>query len=387
MGATPNLVRAAGNSLSTTISSNITDSATTIQLTDGNGFNTSGGYIVIDPSNASKEIIYYESRSGNTLTVASDGRGRGGTSGVAHTSGAVVTTVLVDEHVEGIRTQYLLEHDDDGKHTKIDSAMVMSGSDAESTNKVADAGVIEPGWIPSGETWVFDSVDDPTGVIQITGVDKTSKYSIGMKIKFDNGGNTIFGKVTKVALNGSDTEITFLHEINFPNNVAVNALQNSAITNPFFSLDFAPYGFPMGDQSWTIITEDTTNATQASPTANTWYNLGTITIDVPIGKWAWNYQGTLKSDRASGELQQFITLSTANNSESDATNTSWADYLFDSDTVGDSLNVTPHRRHGLIEITTKDTYYLNAKVSASGTTSIILYGTQAPTLIIFTLAF
>src|SRR5574344_3114603 len=37
------------------------------------------------------------------------------------------------------------------------------------------------GWLPTGETWTYSSVDNPTGVITISG-DKTDKYSLGLRI-------------------------------------------------------------------------------------------------------------------------------------------------------------------------------------------------------------
>jgi len=40
-------------------------------------------------------------------------------------------------------------------------------------------------WIPAKETWVYSSADDPTYVISIANADLRSKYSKGMKVKFN----------------------------------------------------------------------------------------------------------------------------------------------------------------------------------------------------------
>lgn len=102
MAATPDLPRVIGNKISTTLSSSIDSSTTTIPFTSGSGMNANGGYIIVDKGLSTEEIIYIESVTGNTGTVSSDGRGRCGTSAVAHGSGATVYDVLVDEHIEGL---------------------------------------------------------------------------------------------------------------------------------------------------------------------------------------------------------------------------------------------------------------------------------------------
>lgn len=117
MANKPNIVKAIGNKLATTLSGSITDSDTTITVADGSGFSTTGGYIMIDEAVTGKrEIIYVESVSSNTLTVATNGRGKGDTTAVAHDSGAVVTDVIVDDHINGIATKFRVEHGDDGTH-------------------------------------------------------------------------------------------------------------------------------------------------------------------------------------------------------------------------------------------------------------------------------
>lgn len=93
--ATPNLDFQ--NFYSSTLSSTITAADTTIYL---NSLPTpSEGYLVIDPDNsATKEIIYYTSKGANFVTVpTSGGRGVGGTTAVAHSSGATVNMNNVAE--------------------------------------------------------------------------------------------------------------------------------------------------------------------------------------------------------------------------------------------------------------------------------------------------
>src|SRR5690606_38823591 len=91
-----------GNNLSTTLASPIDDNDLVIQLSSGIGFNPEGGYIKIDEGTPNEEIIYLESVTGTTAIVATNGRGVSGTSAHSHNIGAVITDVIVAEHVEKI---------------------------------------------------------------------------------------------------------------------------------------------------------------------------------------------------------------------------------------------------------------------------------------------
>lgn len=114
--ATPLLVHAIGNKIATVLAGGINNSDLSISVSSGVGLNTDGGYIIIDKGLANEEIVYIESVTGTTLIISNDGRGRCGTSAVSHSSGATVSDVIVDEHIEGMQTVFLLEHNDDGTH-------------------------------------------------------------------------------------------------------------------------------------------------------------------------------------------------------------------------------------------------------------------------------
>lgn len=116
MAAIPNLVRAAGNEFVTTLASSVTAIDTTMQLTSVTGLSTGGGVLIIDEGNASEERIYYESIAGSIITIATSGRGVYGTSASAHASGATVTDVLVDAHINNLITEFRVGHTDAGVH-------------------------------------------------------------------------------------------------------------------------------------------------------------------------------------------------------------------------------------------------------------------------------
>lgn len=83
-----------GSVLRTTLSANISNTATTITVLDGSTYPTGVNpfVIVIDRGLSSEEKILISSRSTNTLTVSA--RGYDGSTANAHTSGAFVDHVL-----------------------------------------------------------------------------------------------------------------------------------------------------------------------------------------------------------------------------------------------------------------------------------------------------
>lgn len=96
-----------GNVISTTINVALTNSATSISLLNGTTFPTGATapfVIVIDRGNASEEKILVQSRSANTLTVASGGRGYDGTPAVAHANAATVDHVLDATTIQDMNT-------------------------------------------------------------------------------------------------------------------------------------------------------------------------------------------------------------------------------------------------------------------------------------------
>jgi len=61
------------------------------------------GYLVIDPDNSgTREEIYFSTRTGSTLTCPADGRGKDGTSAVAHNAGVRVIMAFVKPHYDNI---------------------------------------------------------------------------------------------------------------------------------------------------------------------------------------------------------------------------------------------------------------------------------------------
>lgn len=243
------------------------------------------------------------------------------------------------------------------------------------------------GWNPPAGTWTYSSTDDPTGII-ISNTDETNEMGVGDRIKFVNGGNTIYGIVTRLVLTTGTTAITFCHQIDPADNLAVTLMANSAITVPKYSHVKNPYGFPSSKTSWRILIKDTNNQSQATPSTNI-YNLGSLQIVVPIGEWTLSSFSLSEAEvnLATTQNRSVRTgLSTANNTFSDLE-------LYAIVFLTTPALATATARAGIslskvITLTSKTTYFLNCGAGgATAPTSISFRGDLGTTRIMAELSY
>jgi len=251
----------------------------------------------------------------------------------------------------------------------------LSASSKTLTNKTLTSPVIQAygGYMPIGHTCTYASSDDPTYTFTIAGFDATTLLSPGMKIYLTDSGDQYFF-VTKVVFDDPGSTITVYGGTDYD-------LSTGAITNPFYSTEKAPLGFPLSPLKWTVETRDTTQAFQATPTGGTWYNLGSITIVIPIGIWNVSYQ-VVMSGYDNDALNSYVTstLSTANNSESDA-DFSGRGFVNKVSTDAAFMDIEmSFYRFKYLNLATKDTYYLNGKVDNTST-HVFFAGDAVPTII------
>lgn len=218
------------------------------------------------------------------------------------------------------------------------------------------------GWQKAGDTFTYAAADAPTYTVTITG-DKTSKYSAGMKIKLTQPTDGVkYYIIVKVAYSSPNTTLTLYGGTDYD-------LDNEAITSPYYSCMRAPHGFPLAPSKWTVEVTDSTTRSQGTPTANVWYNLGSISINIPIGVWNVRYEVMLlEQDTVGSAIDIEVTLSTANNSESDS---DWTVTHEQRDSAGPTLRYSGLAiRENEISIATKDTYYLNTRTTDTGLVTI-----------------
>ena len=229
---------------------------------------------------------------------------------------------------------------------------ILGTNDAEFDQRTSD------GWTAAGETWVYASADDPTYTFTITG-DKTAKYSAGMRIRLKQGGSYLYFIITKVAYSSPNTTVTVYGGTDYD-------LSNNTITDNYFSVVKAPESFPLDPSKWTETYSSASQATQGSNTANVWYNIGG-SLSIPIGVWRVRYSVIGAYAKASTtDVNFYVSLSTANNSASDAEMTGFSAFSTGSSTSLTTQNTIS--REKTLVVTSKATYYLNFMSDfASGT--------------------
>lgn len=236
-------------------------------------------------------------------------------------------------------------------------------------NNKAEFNDVFKGLFKVTETVTYASTDNPTGVVYFSG-NVTNKYQVSWRIMLTNAGNIIWGIITSIgsydSLNNR-TPITFLHEIDYPNNTALYLLENSPITNVYISNIKFPYGFPVDKNKWSKITTDSTERIQPSPAQSTWYNLGNVKLKVDIGLWDIEDYVVVYATRSnSGDTKYYATLSTSPNSESDVELTSYSNIALIFSSVITAFGVAvPLQKSKTILVNEKIDYYLNTKTESS----------------------
>jgi hypothetical protein len=156
-----------------------------------------------------------------------------------------------------------------------------------------------------------------------------------------------------------------------------SVVSTAALSSTYYSMTKMPFGFPLNPTRWDIEATDVIFREQLNPVQNTWYNLnGAFKIVIPVGLWLVSYKAEPRAaDVSGGRWSNQITLSTANNSESDVDFTSYIEsnsvyILLVSVFVEKTLNIA---------VTT--TYYLNSRTVKTGQDYLEIDGAMAKTII------
>ena len=162
-------------------------------------------------------------------------------------------------------------------------------------------------WTATGEAWSFSAWNATTriGIITVPS-DATTKYQAGNRVRFSQStGGTKYGII--VYMTSTTLHVLFMTSITF---------NNEAISSPVYSALDTPFGFDKDEARWEH--EVTlSSGSQASPTINVWYNIGAHALTLGPGKYDIEYQKQLSTVAGAAQASPFVTLSTANNSESD----------------------------------------------------------------------
>ena len=167
------------------------------------------------------------------------------------------------------------------------------------------------GWI-AAPALTFNAADAPTYTVNCSG-DYSAIIMPGMRMKMTQGAAIKYFIVTKVSFSSPNTTITLYGGTDYT--------LGSTITLPYYSMLKAPAGFPMSPNKWSTKLTDTTQRSQASPTDSTWYNLGSLSMVVPIGSWYLSLKIYAASNTANtpGYHVIYIALSTSTSSVTNST--------------------------------------------------------------------
>ncbi len=225
------------------------------------------------------------------------------------------------------------------------------------------------------------SADDPTYTITFAGVDLTNIISEGFRISWKQNALTRYGFISKApTYSAGNTTVTILTICGDASaNYDVLDTGTYAISEVKFSAAKSPLGFPMDTALWTTEVTSTTNAGQASPTANTWYN-PSISIVVPIGLWDCEYSAELYGTRSTiGQCLVRATLATANNSETD--NDFRTEFFNQAQVASIQEAGGAVYKRKTQKLTAKTTYYLNIGTSMANITNVLFVGANQKTII------
>ena len=224
------------------------------------------------------------------------------------------------------------------------------------------------GWVSAGETWTCTGADGNTGTVTIPS-DVTGKYGEGMKVYLTQG-TAKYGFVSGTPSVASGTTTMTLW------GGTAYTFSAGTIGSPQYSTQKSPFGFVVDKSYWSVVTTDNQALTQGTPTQNTWYNLGTTTIVVPVGRWNLSFQCIQQAVVGSAAVCSVAScLSTANNSASDPQLTGFTQ---NNNTTNVSANVCKEKD---LYLASKTTYYLNCRTVAATITDIYHRGDIGLTVI------
>jgi hypothetical protein len=208
-----------------------------------------------------------------------------------------------------------------------------------------------------------------------------------IKAKYDAGTAQGTGSITVtkkgIVTATTDTTVTAYYGTDY-------TLANSAITNFYYSLMRSPLGFPLDKRKWSVEMSTQAFTSTASPTANTYYNAGSLSITVPIGLFDVSYSASLfgygQSFTGNYQIESYSSLSTSNNSESDNDFTCYIEALGYVAAFG-LVVCSIVSRAKTLNLLAKTTYYLIAKNTQASTQQIGFQGNQSKTIIRATCAY
>lgn len=228
------------------------------------------------------------------------------------------------------------------------------------------------GWAKFPLPVAYLGSDTPSFTIACPG-DVTGFLALGARLKLrqPTGGLKYF-VVTQLTVASGATTINVYGGTSY-------TLTSENIDNLYFSNGYAPVGFPLNTTLWTETFTSTSDFTQSSPTASTWYNVGSQSLTIPIGLWNISYSCVCSFIKtASTQSDMVADLSTSTSSESHTQLRSRVLWAVSSNNM---TNRSWHIRDTVLSFSSKTIMYLIILTSLSTVGSISVNGSLATTVI------
>ena len=232
--------------------------------------------------------------------------------------------------------------------------------------------IINTGWVPiTAEVSPFLFFNVITGGDDFylkSSTDLSDKIKKGTKLKIVQGGTEKYFIAVGVYVDAKGTSIALYGGTDYE-------LTGDPISSVYFSNAKSPIGFPLDPDKWSIKVKNTTAKVQSSPVANTWYNVGSIKIYIPVGIWCVDYQCEhFAQSSGLAEMLLKTTLSQSPNAETDK------EMTHRTSSYGLTVIDSCYKRK-VITVSSTTTYYLNLCTSTSGVGSIGRNGAEVPTVL------
>lgn len=254
--------------------------------------------------------------------------------------------------------------------TVADSASSITDSDIADRRITVDVNV-GGAWVQPFSSWSITSRDSTSRMATIgVGTGNGSAFDLGMRVKYTQNDTIRYGIIHKI--NTSSIEV-FHQTGNFPT-------ATGAVTEPYYSRINAK-GFPVGREDWSLELSDTGVNAQSSPATGTFYNPGGLSLKLGPGAWSVGYDthAFVNDNSRAGFIGMQVTLSTANNTESESKFTCRP--AFSTSTSNNKDIIAPVSRRRNVLNSAETTYFLNVSTDISGMDQIGVRGFRGDTVI------
>lgn len=152
---------------------------------------------------------------------------------------------------------------------------------------------------------------------------------------------------------------------------------SGGITTINYSSQEVPFGFPTEKSKWDIYYINVTNTVNATPTINTWANIGTThKLNTPVGAFKLKYKLALGFTAASGNNAIQANLSTSSTSEDNPLSR----VEVNGNSIGQMFITTGEERDVNNSVAT-DYYIVGRYTANAGSINIYAQGVDTPTMI------